>query len=477
LLKDSYKWVLNHSDFKRWRDDDQSRLLWIKGGAGKGKTMLLCGIIDEFEAPIGPGPLPDGPLTSYFFCEATDPRLRSSTGVLKGLMYRLLLKHASLIRHLEAKHDHTGKQLFDDANVNAFSALSGVLHHMLCDPTLPPTYLFVDALDECQDGLSELLRFVRKIASTASSPVRWVLTSRNWHDIQQELSFEDSRTTLSLELNADHVSRAIDVYIQHKVSQLELIRHNQDLQRRIRNELQEKAEGTFLWVALVFQQLLTCHLPSELLPLMKTMPPGLVPLYGRMMDEISKTAGAATCQRVLSTATLASRPLDLLELRSLAGVDEMDDMEKAVSQCASFLTIRGDVVYLIHQSAKDYLVGRTPKSVFPDGEAGAHRAILIQSLHVMSTSLHLGVYNLRRPGSLIAKLPHPYTGPLTHIRYACIYWIDHFLGSRSWEPDGDGVLQFLSRHLLHWLVALSLLGALSDGVLSIKRLLHEVQVC
>ncbi|KAK3292420.1 uncharacterized protein B0H64DRAFT_365317 [Chaetomium fimeti] len=475
LLKDSYKWILDHSEFQRWRGDDQSRLLWIKGDAGKGKTMLLCGIIDEFEAAIGSGPLPDAGLISYFFCEATDPRLRSSTAVLKGLMYLLLDRHGPLTHHLEAKHKRAGKQLFDDANVNTFSALSGVLDNLLRDPALPPTYLLVDALDECRDGLSELLRFIRKTASTATSQVRWVLTSRNWHDIQQELSFEDSRTTLSLELNADHVSRAINVYIHHKVSQLELIRHNQDLQRQIGKELQKKAEGTFLWVALVFQQLLTCKLPSELLPLLETMPPGLEPLYGRMMDEIGKNRDAATCRRILSTATLTRRPLHLLELRTLAAVDETDDMERAVNQCASFLTIRQDNVYLIHQSAKDYLIEHAPKAVFPDGEAGAHRAILLRSLQVMPTSLHRDMYDLRQPGSLIAEVVRPDPDPLNRIRYACVYWIDHFLRSCSWELDGEGVLRFLSTHLLHWLESISLLGVLSDGILSIRRLLREVQ--
>ncbi|KAH7114519.1 hypothetical protein B0J13DRAFT_613667, partial [Dactylonectria estremocensis] len=37
LLKDSYRWILDHSDFHRFRDDPQSRLLWIKGDPGKGK--------------------------------------------------------------------------------------------------------------------------------------------------------------------------------------------------------------------------------------------------------------------------------------------------------------------------------------------------------------------------------------------------------------------------------------------------------
>ncbi|KAK3352520.1 hypothetical protein B0T25DRAFT_542167 [Lasiosphaeria hispida] len=476
LFKGSYRWILDNSEFQRWLGDDQSRLLWIKGDAGKGKTMLLCGIIDEFEGSIRSGSLPYAGLVSYFFCEATDTRLRSSTAVLKGLMYLLLGRHGSLTHHLEAKYKHAGKQLFEDTNVNAFSALSSVLGDLLCDPELPPTCLFVDALDECQDGQLELLRFIRKTASTANSRVRWVLTSRNWHDIQQELSLEDSRTTLSLELNADHVSQAIDVYIQHKVSTLTIIQRDQDLQGQIRSQLCEKADGTFLWVALVFQQLLTCKLPSELLPLMKTMPRGLVPLYNRMMGQIGVNGHAATCQRILSTATLASRPLRLLELQILAGLNKTDDMEMAVNLCASFLTIRRDNVYLIHQSAKDYLIEHAPKAVFPDGEAGAHRAIWSRSLRLMSASLHQDMYDLCQPGSLIAEMPSRDSDPLSRIRYACVYWIDHFLNSRLGELDGEEVLQFLTDHLLHWLESLSLLGVLSDGILSIRRLLHEIQV-
>ncbi|GKT56724.1 vegetative incompatibility protein het-e-1 [Colletotrichum tofieldiae] len=86
LLRDSYRWILDHDDFRRWRNDnDQSRLLWIKGDPGKGKTMLLCGIIDELEKTPA-----DTRTLSYFFCQATDARLNTATAVLCGLIYQLL---------------------------------------------------------------------------------------------------------------------------------------------------------------------------------------------------------------------------------------------------------------------------------------------------------------------------------------------------------------------------------------------------
>jgi hypothetical protein len=61
------------------------------------------------------------------------------------------------------------------------------------------------------------------------------------------LTFNDSVVRLSLELNAEHVSHAIGVYIDSKVSQLALIKHDKALQSRVLNEIRQKADGTFLW--------------------------------------------------------------------------------------------------------------------------------------------------------------------------------------------------------------------------------------
>ena len=47
LLRDSYAWILNDPDFRDWRDNSNTQLLWIKGDPGKGKTMLMIGLIEE----------------------------------------------------------------------------------------------------------------------------------------------------------------------------------------------------------------------------------------------------------------------------------------------------------------------------------------------------------------------------------------------------------------------------------------------
>jgi hypothetical protein len=69
LLADSYCWVLDNATFQQWQQDPHNRLLWIKGDPGKGKMMLLCGIIDERKKMINN--------VFFFFCQGIDSRLNS----------------------------------------------------------------------------------------------------------------------------------------------------------------------------------------------------------------------------------------------------------------------------------------------------------------------------------------------------------------------------------------------------------------
>lgn len=47
LLRESSDWVLQNPVFRQWQSDAAGQLLWIKGDAGKGKTMLMISIIDK----------------------------------------------------------------------------------------------------------------------------------------------------------------------------------------------------------------------------------------------------------------------------------------------------------------------------------------------------------------------------------------------------------------------------------------------
>lgn len=46
LVTESYSWILQNQDFQSWYDGTDSHLLWIKGRPGKGKTVMMAGLVD-----------------------------------------------------------------------------------------------------------------------------------------------------------------------------------------------------------------------------------------------------------------------------------------------------------------------------------------------------------------------------------------------------------------------------------------------
>jgi NACHT domain len=176
LLNDSFHWILDNPDFQRWRHNEQSQLLWIKGDAGKGKTMLIIGIIGELsrqEARLEESTT--ARILSYL-CQGTDSRLNNATAILRGLIYLLAIQQPLLISHVRKKYDHTGRKLFEGSS--AFYSLSEIFQQMLQDPRLTTAHLAVDALDECEVGLAQLLGLIIQTVSVQSTCVKWIVSSR-----------------------------------------------------------------------------------------------------------------------------------------------------------------------------------------------------------------------------------------------------------------------------------------------------------
>jgi hypothetical protein len=170
LPKDSYRWILDNAKFYQWRNNKQSRLLWIKGDPGKGKTMLLCGIADELGNSTD-----NTALILYFFCQATESRINKATAVLRGLMFMLIRQRPSFVSYILKKYDHAGSRMFNDAN--AWVDLAQLFTDMLQDSNLNNTCLIIDAFDECVTGLPRLLDLI--IQQSLSSRVKWIVSSRN----------------------------------------------------------------------------------------------------------------------------------------------------------------------------------------------------------------------------------------------------------------------------------------------------------
>ncbi|KAK8900841.1 hypothetical protein QC760_010605 [Botrytis cinerea] len=479
ILQDSYNWILENSNFQQWRNDQQTRLLWIKGDPGKGKTMLLCGVIDELEKLEA-----KSVLLSYFFCQATDSRINYATAVLRGLIYLLVDQQPSLISHIQTKYDQAGKMLFEDTN--AWVALCEILTNILCDRNLDYVYLMVDALDECVTDLPKLMELIVR-TSSISPRIKWVVSSRNWPNIERALDFATRNLRLCLELNEKSVSAAVTVFIQFKVEWLATRnRYSNDTREAIQQHLILNANGTFLWVALICQELsnISGWRAREKL---KAFPPGLDALYQRMLDQIIYSEYAELCISILAVVSAVYRPITLDELITFVNMpdgvaDDYEALSEIIGHCGSFLTIRERTIFFVHQSAKDFLIEKASRDIFLSTIEDIHSKIFSRSLQAMSLILRRDIYNLRAPGISIDQVKQPDPDPLALVRYSCLYWVDHLVHSNIGRnsdnevKDSGSVYSFLSQSFLYWLEALSLIKSLPNSILMIRKLEEWVDV-
>ena len=455
LLKDAYKWILNTEEYRTWLS--KQGLLWIKGDPGKGKTMLMCGIINEL-----------GQNTAYFFCQATVNTNNTATHVLRGLIFAILEKNPSLSEGVHGKIEQASS-LPDEST---FYILQEVMEELL---TAQETTVMIDALDECLTGLDRLLRFIVK--TSASSNSKWLVTSRNIADILEAL---EEISQISLELNNLSVTEAVNTFIEYKVHMLSRVKkYDETLQSFVLQYLMDNAKGTFLWISLVCINLSRVRLRHTRSALLE-YPSGLESLYERMLDHVKASIDADKLKQILAITCVVFRPVSLEELSTLIYTTDEEQniswIEDMVNDCGSFLTIRDSVVQFVHQSAKDFLMLKQRRYTFPESEMLVQRHVFVKSLECLQ-SLRRNVYGLKEPGVAIDRIVVPRPDPLAEMKYASIYWIDHLLYILDSEFDArlsvtEAVLisNFFRTKYLYWLEALSLLQSIYPVALGVSRL-------
>ncbi|EQB47243.1 hypothetical protein CGLO_13641 [Colletotrichum gloeosporioides Cg-14] len=474
LVKASYEWILNLPEFQRWKTNPESRRLWIRGDPGKGKTMLLCGIIEELERN-------KLERLCYFFCQATMPKLNNATSVLRGLVYQLVKKYPWLIDSVLAEYNDSGRQCFEDHN--AWQTMSKILLNILRDPCMNGVLLIVDALDECIDfkDRRRLLVFIDRASSEYDA--KWIVSSRNWQDIEETLDTNtSSKHTLSLEMNQRLISDAVKVYIKARVTELAgLKKFDAQTYDQVEHHLIKNSNDTFLWVALVCEALrdvATYEIPVAL----ESFPAGLAEMYERMMPNDTTTATDKLRAKVLAIISVIKRPVTPEELPNIVQLPShisgnIESMEQLVKSCGSFLNLQDGTIYFIHQSAADFLRGKKFQE-FPD-LGSRHFAIFRHSLRALTESkvMKCNIYNIEAPGTSIEDVIPPEPNLLTSLAYTCLHWIEHLCESASVVELREGredyvsvILAFLQKRFLYWVEVFILLGHVSKGIQAIQKL-------
>ncbi|PYH37285.1 WD40 repeat domain-containing protein [Aspergillus neoniger CBS 115656] len=408
-----YTWILLTDEYKQFSkwDNITPARLWVSGQAGTGKTMLLIGIIKDL---ISRGLVDtERPLNLYFFCQATNDQANNGVAVLRSLIWLLLLEQPLLISHIQKEYFHSASSLLTDKN--AFTTLRDILRKMLEDKSLKRAIIIIDAMDECEEKSRELLtRFIDDASSAEELlNIKWLVSSRPLPEIP----------AICRELINAH---------------------------------------EFMWAEIVDK-----------------IPKDLEDLYGYLLDRLANLNSeimSSCCRNVLMAAMIARDPLALSEIEILAELPEGEDTAEAVVQeCRSFLTIRNNTVYLVHQSAQDYLQ-KHYRRLYNVSSATLHHQMYKRALHGLRKNLKQNIYGVSHYGIAIEDVQIPNPDPLNCVRYACRYWVYHLVQSGCTFTDMEDILSFFNTHFLHWLEAMGLLGLFPDIVRLVGQLKSNSEV-
>jgi ankyrin repeat protein len=157
-VRSIFTWITNVKAYKSWVDRGTgSRLLWISGGPGMGKTMLAIFLSEELKQIAD-----DNGLVLYYFCEGRDPKRNCTINILRGLIYTLVQQRPRLMKHLLPDYEVRSDALFES---DAIEPLWRILVNMVRDPTTGPVYCIIDGIDECAStSLTHLEHILKKLA-------------------------------------------------------------------------------------------------------------------------------------------------------------------------------------------------------------------------------------------------------------------------------------------------------------------------
>jgi hypothetical protein len=115
---------------------------------------------------------------------------------------------------------------------------------------------------------------------------------------------------------------------------------------------------------------------------------------------------------------------------------------------------------MLHLSFRDYLINSdAEENEFGIDEKQSATELVEDCFRVMG-SLEPDVCHLGIPGTPRSTLKPEFINACIppEVQYACIYWINHQLVAGLRHGQGEVILAFLEKHLLHWVEVLTLLG-------------------
>jgi len=367
------EWILSNPTFKLWLEDaSNARIAWLNAPPASGKSILSAYIINH---------LRDLDLDcQYFFFKFADQTKQSMTTLLRSLGLQMT-KVIPVYRQEIAKLSREGVTLEKkDARFIWRRIFTTLLSRIALSR---PLYWVIDALDEAETP--KLLLELLQTFSTSGTPIRILVISRQTEALSigfDRLSARISVDTIRWDSQED-ATLDIQVYIENE---LRYMRGTEYMQAQVKRSILDRADGNFLWVHLVVEEILACHTQEAISHTLEAVPTGMNAMYQRMeatMAHDTKEADQLLARALLAWVVCAHHPLTMQEISQALTPEfpEFLDLKRTILEvCGQFLVVdRNAHVVMVHKTARDYLTSTGSVHYYID-EKASHKKLFLKTV-------------------------------------------------------------------------------------------------